>query len=161
MNNKYVFIISIIVVIIALFLIFFNNKKNNKVVLKDTTSFRLFYTQGYMMNADTIYEYKKENDKYIMSIKPYLVDSENTVSFEVNNNIIKEIEDILNKYEVYKWDGFDKNDKDVLDGDSFSFSVSMNDKSISAHGYMKWPDNYRNVKSEVSSIFERELNSHK
>ncbi|MBP5242600.1 MAG: hypothetical protein J6Z36_02795, partial [Clostridia bacterium] len=33
---------------------------------------------------------------------------------------------VLNKYNVYSWDGFDKTNKNVLDGNSFSFSVNMN-----------------------------------
>ena len=32
-------------------------------------------------------------------------------------------EDILNKYQVSLWNGFKENDKDVLDGDSFSFNL--------------------------------------
>lgn len=128
---------------------------------KDTTRFRLFFTQGYMMNADTEYSYEYKDEKYIMTIKPYLVDKEDESSFEVDKSVIEELENIFNKYEVYKWNNFDKSDKDVLDGDSFSFSLEMNDKDISAHGYMKWPENYRNVREEVGAIFEREFEKNK
>ena len=127
-------------------------------MIENSERFRLFYTSGYMMNADTEYEYELKDGKYIMTVKPYLVDRDDAVSFEVDKSVIEEIEEVLNKYEVYKWNGFHKSDHNVLDGDSFSFSVSMNDKDISAHGYMKWPDNYRNVVNEVEEIFNRELN---
>ncbi len=41
-----------------------------------------------------------------------------------------------------------------MDGDSFSISITMiNDKSINASGYMKWPNNFRNVRDEISVLF--------
>ena len=154
MNKKILILIPIVIIIIVIIFIL---KRNDKVMIKDTTRFRLFFTNGYMMNADTEYEYELKDDKYIMTIKPYLVSQEEAISFEVDKSVVEEIETILNKYDVYKWDGFSKSDKNVLDGDSFSFSVRMKEEAISASGYMKWPKNYGNVKEEVSTVFEREL----
>ena len=42
-----------------------------------------------------------------------------------------------------------------MDGNSFSLTVRMkNDDYISATGYMMWPKNYSNVKSELDNIFK-------
>ena len=69
------------------------------------------------------------------------------------------MQEIFNKYEVYKWNWFNKNNKDVLDGDSFSFNLSTIDNGdITAHGYMSWPKNYSEVKSELDNLFESLLN---
>ena len=103
---KYKLLLLIIVIVVIVIAIVILSKRKPKLSFKNTTSFRLSFTQGYMMNSDSIYEYKLENDKYIMSIKPYLIDRENISSFEVDKSIIEEIETIFNKYEVYKWDGF-------------------------------------------------------
>ena len=117
-------------------------------------SFHLSYSNGYMMNANIIYEFKKEEDKYIANIKPYLVADDDALSIELNIDTIENIVEVLKKYEVSKWDGFNKSDQGVLDGDSFSLYVWFeNDKSIHASGYMKWPENYSNVRNEISDIF--------
>ena len=50
--------------------------------------------------------------------------------------------------------GFNKSDRYVLDGNSFSLSISMNnDEYVSASGYMKWPKNYKEVKEELITFF--------
>ena len=130
-------------------------------MIENSERFRLFYTSGYMMNADTEYEYELKDGKYIMTVKPYLVDRDDAVSFEVDKSVIEEIEEVLNKYEVYKWDGFHKNDPNVLDGDSFSFNVRSEEYDIEASGYMKWPDNYGYVVGGVEEIFKREYEKNK
>ena len=68
----------------------------------------------------------------------------------------------MTKYNVNKWDGFNKSDKNVLDGNSFSFSYSNTDnKSIEAHGYMKWPNNYREFRDEIKALYEKEFENEK
>ena len=158
---KYYIICGIVVlVLIGIGLFVFLGKKDDKTELKDLKSLRLYYTGGYAAYAYTIYEIEY-NDKYTITIKPYGVPDEETKTYDMSEEEIQKILDILNKYNVKKWDGFNKNDKDVLDGDSFSFSAKFGDgTSISAHGYMMYPDNYGNVKNELVEIFNngRELN---
>ncbi len=144
-------IIVLIVVCISLFICF--GKKNTKKELKNLESLRLHYSSGYAMYAYTTYEIKKE-DKYKITIKPLGIPDEEAKTYDISEEEIKKILDILNKYEVIKWDGFNKTNKDVLDGDSFSFSAKFEDgTSISAHGYVSYPENYRNVRNELEEIF--------
>ena len=73
---------------------------------------------------------------------------------EITKKEVKKIENILKKYEVYKWDGFNKSDQNVLDGNSFDISIILKNKeTIRAYGYMKYPNNYREVKNELDNIF--------
>ncbi len=162
MKMKYV-IIGVIVIVIGIFcFIKFSRKNYVDFSESEIKSFHLSYSNGYMMNANIIYEFKLEDDRYIASIKPYLVADENTLIIDIDQDIVEKIVDILKKYEVNKWDGFDKVDKDVLDGDSFSLSVWFkDDKSIHASGYMMWPENYRNVRDEISDIFMEIYNKEK
>ena len=68
---------------------------------------------------------------------------------------LERIEKVLKDNHVEKWNGFNKNDKNVLDGDSFSMSITTREgEEIDAHGYMKWPTNYGEVKTELDKIFE-------
>ena len=51
--------------------------------------------------------------------------------------------DKLNEYSVLSWDGFNKNNKYVLDGSGFNFSLTYNDgEELYARGYMKFPQNF-------------------
>ena len=70
--------------------------------------------------------------------------SELNIDKDIDESVFAEIERIVNEQEIYKWDGFDESDNDVLDGYSFSLKITYKDgQSINAHGYMKYPDNYR------------------
>lgn len=70
--------------------------------------------------------------------------SELNIDKDIDESVFGEIEKIVNEQEIYKWDGFDESDNDILDGSSFSLKIMYKDgQSINAHGYMKYPDNYR------------------
>jgi hypothetical protein len=157
MKLKYFIIVFIVIIGVGLFMVF---RKKDYLKLKDLeksdiTYFSMFYTQGYMINSDIRYkiEYSEETGKYMVLIKPYGVSEEDGLIIE-EDGLREKIKDILVKYQVNKWHGFNKSDHDVLDGDSFSIYVKLsNDKTIEASGYMSWPDNYRNVRDEISEIF--------
>ena len=70
------------------------------------------------------------------------------------NDVVNDIEDILNKYKVGKWNNFKKSDKRVLDGNSFDLCIKANNVHIDASGYMKWPKNYNKVKNSLNSKFK-------
>ena len=158
--KKALIIIGIaIVLIIAMIVlcIIFNNKK---VKVSEIIHLSFSYTQGYAIYSNNVYTLEYRNDKYIATVKPYGISNEESREIVVKEDFVKEVEDILNKYEVGSWDGFNKSDKYVLDGDSFSFSASFKDgKSISAHGYMSWPKNYYNVRNELDELFMNLYNS--
>ena len=149
-------IISIIVIGIVLLLIALC-KGGSNMEIKSIKSFSFFYTTGYAMNADVRYEVEC-TEKCIAKIKLNGVEEEKAIKKEVSSSDIRILEDILNKYNVNKWDGFNKTDKNVLDGNSFSLNIVLNDKSISASGYMKWPNNYGEFKKEIDMLFATFIN---
>ena len=61
---------------------------------------------------------------------------------------------ILKKYGVGSWNGFNKRNKHVLDGNSFSLSVCMGEEEIDASGYMRWPKNYADFTNAVRQLFD-------
>lgn len=112
-------------------------------------------TQNMSIYGDIDYNLKCD-DKCVVKIKPCDTAEEKAQEVELSQEQVKEIEDLLNMYHVGKWDGFNKADKNILDGRSFSISISLQDGTlISAHGYMKYPKNYK----EVSSGLERLIGS--
>ena len=150
MKKRFLFIIVFIICMIV-----FNS--NNKIVINKFSYFHFSYSTGYAINSQVIYEIKCD-DKCIATIKPDGVDEENSTKVELNDNDINKLISILKKYKVNKWNGFKKFNKHVMDGNSFSLYMKMNnDDYISAIGYMKWPKNYNDVKSELDSFFSKYL----
>lgn len=150
----------VLVLFIILFIIYLidKNKDNNDLPkvreINDIKSLHYSYSVGYAINAYYTYDLDCE-DKCIIKIKPNGYPEEEAKEYEVDDKTLNKIADILNKYEVSKWDGFDKSDKNVLDGNSFSFIVRLkNGGSIHASGYMKWPNNYSQVKNELKEVFD-------
>ena len=127
---------------------------SSEVPISEISHFRFFFTQGYAMYADTSYELDVADGKITATYKPWGAPNENALSKEVSEEFRTKLQDILKELEVGKWNDFDKVDKNVLDGDSFSLSIRFeNDDSISASGYMKWPNNFRDFKEKVSALF--------
>lgn len=123
-------------------------------LIKNIKHLYFSYTDGYAMYAYTIYEINYKDDKYFLTIKPNGVPNEEKQVEEIKKEDVKKIEDILNNYNVGFWDGFNKSDQGVLDGNSFTFTVDYDeDKNIHAYGYMMYPKNYIEVKQELLNIF--------
>ena len=165
MKKEYI-IIGIIVIIVIGLLIFLHGlrRKEKSVEIKDIVSFRFTYSNGYMANANIIYEYyyDKDESKYMVSVKPHLVADEEKVVKEAPNEFQTRLKNIIIKYELGKWNGFKKYDQNVLDGDDFSFHVRMKDDNlIDADGYMMWPDNYKTVRDEFDKLFMKIYNDEK
>ncbi len=161
MKMKYILFIVVVLIVITLIYFLVYQKKTEITSIK---SFYLTYSKGYAMNSYITYDlsYDMEKGKYIAKIKPYGISDEDKLEIIVNKEIEEKIKDVLVKYQVEKWNGFNENDKNVLDGDSFSLSITMeNNNDIHASGYMRWPDNYRDVINEIDNIFMEIYNSNK
>ena len=106
------------------------------------------YTNGYEVNSDVSYKIDCE-DKCILIIKEYGKDEKDVITKKLTNKDMDKFEDTLNKYHILSWKGFNKSDKNVLDGNSFSFHLRYNDdEKLSASGYMMYPNHYRDFKEK-------------
>ena len=75
---------------------------------------------------------------------------------EIDKSYLAELKDLINENGIYKWDGFDKNNNNVMDGSGFTLAVHYaNDESISAHGYMRFPSNYSEVKGKLLDFLDK------
>ena len=155
--KKVVVIVSILLIIVVIIvLLLLKIKQSDKIInASNIESLDFHYTQGYMINSDIRYELKCKGD-CILIYKPLGISYEEAKTYKVSSDVLLEIEYLLNKYKVFKWNGFHGNDKNVLDGDSFGFFVSLkNGESIEASGYMSWPDNYYEVRDGLDTIFDK------
>ena len=150
--KKLIIIVFILVLIGGISMFIFKN--NNKVKITDIKYLSFYYTQGNVMNSNVKYTLTYENNKYIAEIKPNFKNEEEIKKVEIKKNDIEKIIETLKKYNVNKWNGFNKSDKYVLDGDSFSLYITFLDNTkLSASGYMMYPKNYNEVKNVLDEIF--------
>lgn len=152
MKTKYIVLImcSLILLVIILPLILALLPEEKKI--ENIKYFRFSYSTGYHMNASVSYEIDLVKDKYIVKVKPTDIPEEETKEFELSKEKVLEIENKLNEYHVSRWNKFHKVDKYVLDGNSFSLNIRMdNNETIEASGYMMWPVNYREVRNYLDT----------
>ena len=155
MKNKYWIIIGVIVILLIVVAVLLTRKDEDHkpVEVSKIKSFEFGYTVGYAMWSDVRYRMDCELDGCNVIIKLNGVTEEEQVEGVVGKEQSARIEELLAKYNIGNWNGFNKSDKYVLDGDSFSLSINYeNNENISASGYMSWPDNYREVKDYLDSI---------
>lgn len=127
-------------------------KSNGPIETIKSMSFRYTTGTAYLSNVD--YDIRCE-EKCIATIKPEGVHEEDAKKVELDENFIQELIIFFNEKKVYKWDGFSKSDKHVLDGCSFHFYLhEKNGRGIEATGYMMYPRNYKNVREKLDQIFQ-------
>ena len=142
--------IVVVLLVLGVYVAVFSKPKS--ITIKKLT---FSYSSNNMMYGYTRYELEC-TDKCMATVKVYGVPDEDAVTVEVDKEEVEELEKKLSKYEVYKWNGFKKSDRNVLDGNSFSFFLTTKDDDyIGATGYMKYPNNYSEVRSVLDSFFEK------
>ena len=126
-----------------------------KIVIENTKYFRYSYSVGVYVNGNSSFEIEKLDDKYMAYYKPVGMSEEKRMEKEVTTDYVLGLEKILNDHTIYKWNGFNKADKYVLDGNDFHLTYKKDDDiTITASGYMKYPDGYRGFESDIGNYFE-------
>ncbi len=146
--------VKIIIIMGAVLMISLLGGCRGNVKVSGITSFSYRYTAGNMVNADVYYGLEYRNGTYTATVKPNGTPEEDAESFKVDKMFEENLRAILEKYKVSKWNGFNKTNKMVLDGNSFYLDIYMEEGEISAHGYMSWPDGYADFKEEIINLFE-------
>ena len=148
-------IITMIVIILILGIVIVVVKITKPKEIKSISYLRYSYSTGNAMNSSVVYEVKCENE-CILKIKPNNVSKIFTKTYTISDDDINKLIEIINTNKVYEWDGYNKSDRLVMDGNSFSFNLKTKEGTeIDAHGYMKWPKNYQKVRGEFNSLFDK------
>lgn len=73
----------------------------------------------------------------------------------VEPSVLEQLGTVAGKYRMDLWDGFDENNKHVMDGSSFSLEMTLSDGTkVTAHGNNSFPDRYSEAYSEIRSLYE-------
>lgn len=137
-----------IVVLILLFL-------KKEVPIGKITSFDYHTRKGMAIYDRVSYKMDCTKDICNATILFQEVADEDAIFVRVTDEENQELQEILKKYHIGKWDGFKKHNKHVLDGSSFSLTVHMETGDIDAYGYMKYPSNYKKAMEEIHSFFHK------
>ena len=116
---------------------------------------------GMMFNSGRTYILTEKNGVNVISVRLEGVSRKDAKTFEVGAGFVRELFDILESGNVASWNGFNKSARNVMDGDRFSFYASLPDgKTVSANGYMSWPEGYGAVSRRVTELFIGEYEKH-
>ena len=123
---------------------------------RDGSIVEFSFGHGGGMSGDVQYTLKRQDNLALLSINRTgaLYDKGGNVEKTVDGKYLDRLADIINENEVAKWDGFDKSAHGILDGGGFVLKVTYDDeKTIEAHGYMMFPDNYAVVSDKFEELF--------
>ena len=113
-----------------------------------------YYSTGTALNASVNYVLKCGEGKPSVIIIPDGVSEEQALMTGVEDAFAERILGLLHTYRVGSWNGFDRTDKRILDGSSFTLNAGFQSgKSIHAHDYMRFPPRYREFREAMDHAF--------
>ena len=85
----------------------------------------------------------------------FLIVKNNEQFFESDISAADELVKIMDRYDIWSWDGFNESDPFVLDGEEFSLSADFTDgRSVEASGNNAFPDNYSEAYRGLEQMLE-------
>lgn len=139
---------------------FFGRKKGkpventeNEREISHITGLAFRYRTG---GADVRCELELKNGAYYAVVRLEGESADDAVTVPVGEDVADELAELLNTYDVLRWDGFHESERGVLDGDRFSLEVYDGEgNGVSADGYMSFPENFDEVCEGLEEIFRR------
>jgi hypothetical protein len=154
--KKNILIVSIVILLLIVGGIFISRNKPDDTSPNNITSLK--YSFGSFTGGYYDYEIYQDNNQYI-----FVATGGNGVDLDINETIdqsvLDDIQEIIQRYKVKKWNGFNKSDDDILDGHSFSLFIGYGDYEIKAEGYMKYPRKYMDFQNEMQAYFDSLITS--
>lgn len=102
------------------------------------------------------YSYKieaKDDGSETISYESMMYPDMGEISMETGGDLLANIYELYVKHKAYRWDGYSKYAKYVMDGSGFSVYMSFADgNSESIHGSNCAPDGFRDFETEVERI---------
>ncbi|MBQ9314405.1 MAG: hypothetical protein IJ220_05350 [Clostridia bacterium] len=144
-----------VLIIIILAIIFFRIKKCGNPPDNEILHFR--FSRGYSLGGAIEQELYIENDTvyYKKETFSYRADKDVKLLEVVDTMFLKELEKIIRDNHLALWNGFEQSNSNVMDGNNFTLRITYkNGQSISANGYMMYPQGYQKVETELDEFFK-------
>lgn len=115
-------------------------------------------TDLYEGNVTYLAETDDKTQEVKIGIKQMGESRDKVAMTKVDATFMDKLKALVEKHGAKSWDGFSESDPNVLDGDAFSLSITCADKtSISAHGYMSYPEGFGEFEADVEKLFKETL----
>ena len=112
------------------------------------------YSFGSINGGEWNYQIFERNGSLFFSGKGFNgVDLD--VEIGISDKVLEEFEEIIDSYGIRDWHGFNKQALDVMDGHSFDLVVNYENGSLTASGYMFYPDGYETGHKALFDCFEK------
>ena len=155
-NKKKIIIGILLLVIVVIGGIFAMGLLKPKKEINSIKSLEYRESDGRSIYGALEFKYKCNGEECTLKTKPEGVPEEDAFLVNVTEEEQQELLELVQKYNVASWDGFNKSDQFVLDGSNFTFSVTTKDNvKIYASGYMKYPRNFSNFMKELEALFAK------
>ncbi len=101
------------------------------------------------------YSVRKQKDgKIVLKYESMEYDEYGEMTREMDQAFLDSLDALYKKHNICRWEGYNKYNSYVCDGDGFSLSFSFADgKSMSAHGSNCYPEGYREFETEMDALF--------
>ncbi|PKL31513.1 hypothetical protein CVV43_02500 [Candidatus Saccharibacteria bacterium HGW-Saccharibacteria-1] len=110
------------------------------------------YEFGGFSGGSWVYDISMEQDSFMFTARAYN-GAQMNFSSKVDEHFVNGLIKLLIDNNVKKWDGFNK-PNNILDGYSFSLSVSYGDLNINAYGHENYPENYKEINKIITDYFD-------
>jgi len=111
------------------------------------------YSHNGMSSADGYYLSLTENERGLLFTYSLNCGSHEG-EFLVEGDCLRELGSIAAEYRIDRWDGFDKVDKRVSDGEGFTLRYTAKDGSTcTAHGSNAFPNDYDAAMERILPVF--------
>ncbi len=100
------------------------------------------------------YSVTTEDGKHFLVYESMLYPDYGELTKEVDEAFLDQLTQLYKDCHLAAWDGFDKTNEYVLDGDGFSLSITFRDgQSLSAHGSNSTPKGYNEFREKIEALF--------
>ena len=120
----------------------------------ELTSFSFWHTASF---ANDCYQFTvtRQESGCLLSAEELFSGGRVAEAVAVEPSVLEQLGTVAGKYRVDLWDGFDENNKHVMDGSSFTLEMTLSDgRTVTARGNNCFPDRYSEVYSELHPLYE-------
>jgi hypothetical protein len=69
-----------------------------------------------------------------------------------DDSLVRQLRELVDRYDLTSWGGFHKSNSNVLDGESFRFGLVMDGRAYSASGSNAFPEHYREASEAILEL---------
>lgn len=105
---------------------------------------------------DSIYSYEVEASGNDYRFRFHPVREEDAQTALMMESDVTALHEIINRFDLWKWHGFNKSAPGVLDGNGFSLTILFEDgTAIEARGNNAFPKKHKEALSEIKNLFSK------